>query len=159
MSFYKMRTKDILRSTIFVMMALLLSFAILTQNPLSSQQLSSSVIPSLAYADKIKLANPPVNEHHHHQHQYKQQHLLSRPPLSFGDNNDDGIGITQFTLPMNNKIIVPATTRGIPNQFVVVLKDSSTIPNSISNTPSTLSIPSPLGPSNTDGLDGSSSSS
>src|ERR671933_1552323 len=129
MSFYKKRTKDALRSTIFVMLAVLLYFAILTQNPLSlQQQLSSSVIPSLAYADQ-------------------------------GDNNDDGIGITQFTLPMNNKIIVPATTRGIPNQFVVVLKDSSTIPNSISNTPSTLSIPSPLGPSNTDGLDGSSSSS
>jgi Subtilase family/Peptidase inhibitor I9 len=154
MSFYKMRTKDALRSTIFVMIAFLLSFAILTQNQLSfqQQQQSSSLIPS-AYADKIKLANPLANQYHH-QHQYKQQ-LLSKPSPSFGYSDDDGIGITEFTLPMNNKII-PASARGIPNQFIVVLKDSLDSTTN-SNAPSTLSIPSPLVSSNTDDFDGSSS--
>jgi hypothetical protein len=55
-----MRTKDALRYSIFVMIVLLLSFAALTQNqlPLRQQPLSpSSLIPSLAYADKIKLKN------------------------------------------------------------------------------------------------------
>jgi subtilisin len=156
MSFYKMRTKDALRSTIFVMIAFLLSFAILTQNQLSfqQQQQSSSLIPSLAYADKIKLANPLANQHHH-QDQYKQQ-LLSKPSPSFGYSDDDGIGITEFTLPMNNKIVPVAPVRGIPNQFIVVLKDSLDSTTN-SNAPSTLSIPSPLVSSNTDDFDGSSS--
>ena len=158
-SYYKMRTKDALRSMIFVMISFLLSFAILTQNQLSfqQQQQSSSLIPS-AYADKIKLANPLASQHHH-QHQYKQQ-LLSKPSLSFGYSyDDDGIGITEFALPMKNKIVPAETTRGIPNQFIIVLKDSlDPSSNSISNAPSTLSIPSPLVTSDTDGFDSSSTS-
>jgi subtilisin len=159
MTFYKMRTQDALHSAIFSMIVLLLSVATLTQNQLSfqQQQQSSSLIPSLAYADKIKLANPLANQHHH-QHQYKQQ-PLSQPPLSFGysndDDDDDSIGITEFTLPMNNKIVT-ATARGIPNQFIIMLKDSLDS-TSNSNTPSTLSIPSHLVPSDTDNFDSSSS--
>src|SRR5919199_1143737 len=115
MSFYKMRTKDGLGScSAFLVIAFLLLFTTLTQNQLLSLQQQSSLIPSLAYADKIKLANSLVNQHHHRQHQYEQQQqrqLLPQPPLlSFGngnDNDDDGIGITEFTLPANNKIIVP----------------------------------------------------
>src|SRR5919199_4075871 len=55
-----MRRNDAPFSIIFVIIVLLLSFATLTQNQRSLQQQSSpssSLIPSLAYADKIKLKN------------------------------------------------------------------------------------------------------
>ena len=53
-----MSTKYALCSTILIVIVLLLSFAILSQNQLSLQlQKQSSLIPSLAYADKIRLKN------------------------------------------------------------------------------------------------------
>jgi subtilisin len=176
-----MRAKDVLHSTIFVMIVLLLSFATLTQNQLSlQQQQSSSLIPSLAYADKIKLKNKSlINDISDQQQlrspkslssspqvasilplpsavqqQQQQQQLRSQPPLSHAYSND-GIGITEFALPMNNKIVT-ATARGIPNQFIIMLKDSLDSSSSNSNTPSTLSIPSSLVPSDTDSFDSSS---
>jgi hypothetical protein len=174
-----MRTNYALRSTIFVTIVLLLSFAILTQNQLSLQQQKSSLpIPSLAYADKIKLKNKSlINDISDQQQQspkssssspqvtsilplpsavQPQQQQLSEPPLSYAYSNDS-IGITEFTLPMNNKIVT-ATARGIPNQFIIMLKDSLDSTSSNSNTPSTLSIPSHLVLSDTDNFDSSSSS-
>src|SRR5919197_702895 len=131
-------------SAMLVMILLLVSsFAMLIQNqllPSSSQQSSSSLpIPSLVYADKIKVKN---------------KSLINEP---FAYSNNNGIGITELGLPMNNKI-VPATARGIPNQFIIVLKDSLDSSSNI-NTPSTLSIPSSLIPSDTDSFDRSSSTS
>ena len=54
-----MRPNDAIYSIIFMILVLLLLFAILTQNQPSLQQQSSqlSPIPSSAYPDKIKLKN------------------------------------------------------------------------------------------------------
>jgi subtilisin family serine protease len=141
-----------LRSTIFVMIVLLLSFAALTQNQLSLQQqqpLLSSLGPSLAYADKAKLKNKSLTNDISDQLQQKSHKSLSSSPQV--------ASILPSALPMNNKILT-ATTRGIPNQFIIVLKNSLNYATN-SNTPSTLSIPSNLIHSDTDSFDGSSSSS
>src|ERR1051325_1441376 len=53
----------------------------------------------------------------------RQQQQQQPPPLSYAYSNN-GIGTPEVTPPMNNNKIVTATARGIPNQFVVVLKDS-----------------------------------
>jgi subtilisin family serine protease len=52
-----------------------------------------------------------------------RQQQQQPPPLSYAYSNN-GIGTPEVTPPMNNNKIVTATARGIPNQFVVVLKDS-----------------------------------
>jgi subtilisin family serine protease len=219
-----MRRNDAPFSIIFVIIVLLLSFATLTQNQRSLQQQSSpssSLIPSLAYADKIKLKNKSLindiseqvvnlgsskNELQGILQQIRTQISLvagqdkatnaikqiksvielnpngplsesllflakrqaagnihdvnnvttevaryaasgtgnmvlvleqalatvittlrqqqqQPPPLSYAYSNN-GIGTPEVTPPMNNNKIVTATARGIPNQFVVVLKDS-----------------------------------
>jgi subtilisin len=131
------------------MIVLLLSFAALTQNQLSLQQqqpLLSSLIPSLAYADKAKLKNKSLTNDISDQQQ-PQKSLSSSPQVA---------SILPSAAPMNNKILT-ATTRGISNQFIIVLKDS--LNYATSNAPSTLSIPSNLIHSDTDSFDGSSSSS
>jgi subtilisin family serine protease len=146
-----MRAKNALRSTIFIMIVLLLSFAALTQNQLSLQQqpLLSSLGPSLAYADKAKLKNKSLTNDIPDQLQQKSHKSLSSSPQV--------ASILPSALPMNNKILT-ATTRGIPNQFIIVLKNSLNYATS-SNTPSTLSIPYNLIHSDKDSFDGSSSSS
>jgi subtilisin family serine protease len=53
----------------------------------------------------------------------QQQQQQQAPSLSYVYSNN-GIGTPEVTPPMNNNKIVTATARGIPNQFVVVLKDS-----------------------------------
>jgi subtilisin family serine protease len=219
-----MRRNDAPFSIITVIIVLLLSFATLTQNQRSLQQQSSpssSLIPSLAYADKIKLKNKSLindiseqvvnlgsskNELQGILQQIRTQISLvagqdkatnaikqiksvtelnpdgplsesllflakrqaagniqdvnnvttevaryaasgtdnmvlvleqalatvittlrqqqqQPPPLSYAYSNN-GIGTPEVTPPMNNNKIVTATARGIPNQFVVVLKDS-----------------------------------
>jgi subtilisin family serine protease len=219
-----MRRNDAPFSIITVIIVLLLSFATLTQNQRSLQQqssTSSSLIPSLAYADKIKLKNKSLindiseqvvnlgsskNELQGILQQIRTQISLvagqdkatsaikqiksvtelnpngplsesllflakrqaagniqdvnnvttevaryaasgtdnmvlvleqalatvittlrqqqqQPPPLSYAYSNN-GIGTPEVTPPMNNNKIVTATARGIPNQFVVVLKDS-----------------------------------
>jgi Subtilase family/Peptidase inhibitor I9 len=219
-----MRRNDAPFSIIFVIIVLLLSFATLTQNQRSLQQQSSpssSLIPSLAYADKIKLKNKSLindiseqvvnlgsskNELQGILQQIRTQISLvagqdkatnaikqiksvielnpngplsesllflakrqaagniqdvnnvttevaryaasgtdnmvlvleqalatvittlrqqqqQPPPLSYVYSNN-GIGTPEVTPPMNNNKIITATARGIPNQFVVVLKDS-----------------------------------
>jgi subtilisin family serine protease len=219
-----MRRNDAPFSIITVIIVLLLSFATLTQNQRSLQQQSSpssSLIPSLAYADKIKLKNKSLindiseqvvnlgsskNELQGILQQIRTQISLvagqdkatnaikqiksvtelnpngplsesllflakrqaagniqdvnnvttevaryaasgtdnmvlvleqalatvittlrqqqqQPPPLSYAYSNN-GVGTPEVTPPMNNNKIVTATARGIPNQFVVVLKDS-----------------------------------
>ena len=51
------------------------------------------------------------------------QQLQQRPqPLSYAYSNN-AIGTPEFARPMNNNKLLTAIARGIPNQFVVVLKD------------------------------------
>src|SRR5919205_2076860 len=88
--------------------------------------------------------------------QVQQQQIYSQS-LSYPYSNTNGIRGTpaSMLLPANNKIVTAtATARGIPNQFIVMLKDSldSTTASSSgnSNVPYTLSNnPSILTPSNT----------
>jgi subtilisin family serine protease len=155
-----MRIKDSLRYSIFVMIVLLLSFAALTQNqlPLQQQPLSpSSLIPSLAYADKIKLKNKlHINDISDQLEQPQSPKSLSSSSPQVGSILPLPSAVQQQ--PMNNKKILTATTRGITNQFIIVLKDSLDSTTN-SNTPSTLSIPSQLIPNVADSFDGSSSNS
>jgi subtilisin len=143
-----MMTKDALRYSIFVMMVLLLSFAVLTQHQLSLQQQplsQSSLIPSLAYADKIKLKNKLHTNDISDQPEQQQQSPKSLSSSSPQVGSILPLPSAVQQQPMNNKKILTATARGIPNQFIIVLKDSLESTTN-SNTPSTLSIPSQLIP-------------
>jgi len=160
-----MMTKDALRYSIFVMIVLLLSFAALTQNqlPLQLQQQQplspSSLIPSLAYADKIKLKNKLHSNDISDQLEQQQQSPKSLSSSSPQVGSILPLPSAVQQQPMNNEKIPTATARGIPNQFIIVLKDSLDSSTTNSNTPSTLSIPSQLIPNVADSFDGSSSSS
>ena len=85
-----------------------------------------------------------------------QQQQQSSPSYAYSNN---GIGAPEITLPMNNNKIVTATARGIPNQFVVVLKDSlDHTSNTNTNAPAPASIPSLSNPGYTGSLDNNTSS-
>ena len=85
-----------------------------------------------------------------------QQQQQSSPSYAYSNN---GIGTPEITLPMNNNKIVTATARGIPNQFVVVLKDSlDHTSNTNTNAPAPASIPSLSNPGYTGSLDNNTSS-
>ena len=114
------------------------------------------------FAPKSNTFNVPQSESRHQQHvQQQQQQQIQLSPLSYPYSNNNGIRGTPGLLSSpstNNKIAtVAATARGIPNQFIVMLKNSldSTIidsdgSGSNSNAlSSTLSKPSVLSPSNT----------
>src|SRR5918911_1165407 len=103
------------------MTVLLLSFAALTQTQLSLLQQQQS-------SKSLSSSSPQVGS------------ILPLP------------NAVQQKQPMNNnKKILTATARGIPNQFIVVLKDSLDSTSANSNAPSTLSVPSPLIPNDNDG--------
>jgi subtilisin len=93
------------------------------------------------------------------QSESRQRQQIQLPPLSYPYSNNNDIRGTPglSSSSTNNKIVTTAaaTARGIPNQFIVMLKDSldSTITDSSHSNSnalsSTLSNPSALSPSNT----------
>jgi len=77
------------------------------------------------------------------------QFYQNQLPLQQQQQVHNGIGISGIpSSPTNNKIVT-ATERGIPNQFMIVLRDTLDSTISSSNTPSTFSNPYFLSPRNT----------
>ncbi len=83
------------------------------------------------------------------------QQLQQRPqPLSYAYSNN-AIGTPEFAQPMNNNKLLRVTAGGIPNQFVVVLKDYLDR-TSNSNAPGPASNPYFLYPGDSRTFDGNS---